>query len=370
MGNRTVSLIFFSSLLIVALLLFASFQEKTHCPAVPENIILLIGDGMGASQLTSAKYAKGALEVERCPAGGLITTHSIDSMVTDSAASGTAMATGHKTTNGTIAQTPEGAPLKTALEIAEERGKATGLVCTSAITHATPASFAAHVPQRKMQPAIAEQMASKEIEVLFGGGRAFFIPQSEDGSLRTDDKNLLDVLATRMKVITTTEEFNALQTPERVAGFFADDGLPRFSEGRIGLPAMTGKAIRILKRNKKGFFLMVEGSQIDWGGHANDAEYIMAETIDFDDAVGVALDFAEQDGNTLVIITADHETGGFAVLDGSVEARTITQTAFTADYHSAAMVPVFAYGPGSEAFGGIHDNTDVGRLIIQYLESD
>lgn len=347
---------------LIALLLMAA-----HCPAAPKNIILLIGDGMGASQLTAARYAKGKLEMERCPVGGLVTTHSINKLVTDSAASGTAMATGYKTTNGTISQTEDGVPLTTALEIAEEKGKATGLVCTSAITHATPASFSAHVPKRKMEPEIAEQIAAKEIEVLFGGGRAFFIPQSEKGSLRKDGKNVLQILESRMEVITTIEEFHALETPVRVAGLFADKALPKFSEGRIGLPEMTEKALQILAQDNEGFFLMVEGSQIDWGGHANDTEYILNETIDFDNTVGVALDFAERDGETLLIVTADHETGGFAVLGGSVENQSITNTAFATKSHSAAMVPLFAYGPGSEAFGGVHDNTDLGRLIIHNL---
>lgn len=351
-------------MILIGLLLMA-----IHSPPAPKNIILLIGDGMGSSQLTAARYVKGKLEVERCPVGGLVTTHSINKMVTDSAAAGTALATGNKTTNGTIAQTPDGVPLKSALEVAEEKGKATGLVCTSAITHATPASFSAHVPQRKMEPEIAEQIADKEIEVLFGGGLGFFIPQSDKGSLRKDEKNVLETLATRMEVITTIEEFQALETPERVAGFFADKALPKVSEGRIGLPAMTEKAIQILAQDNEGFFLMVEGSQIDWGGHANDTDYILDETVDFDNAVGVALDFAEKDGDTLIIVTADHETGGFAVLDGSVEEKSITGTAFAGKKHSAAMVPVFAYGPGSEAFGGIHDNTDLGRLIIQNLEN-
>ena len=351
----------------VYLILIALLLMTVHCPAAPKNIILLIGDGMGASQLTAAKYAKGQLDVERCPVGGLVTTHSINKMVTDSAASGTAMATGYKTTNGTISQTEDGVPLKTALEIAEEKGKATGLVCTSAITHATPASFSAHVPSRGMQPAIAEQMAAQDIEVLFGGGRGFFIPQSETGSLRKDEKNVLQTLESRMEVITTIEEFQALETPVRVAGLFADKALPKFSEGRIGLPAMTEKALQILAQDSEGFFLMVEGSQIDWGGHAKDAKYILDETIDFDNAVGVVLDFAERDGDTLVIVTADHETGGFALLDGSVEDQSITNTAFATKSHTATMVPLFAYGPGSEAFGGIHDNTDLGRLIILNL---
>lgn len=347
----------------IRITLLLMFLAAIHCSAAPRNVILLIGDGMGTSQLTAAKYVKGELEVERCPVAGFVTTHSATKLVTDSAAAGTAMATGYKTKNGTISQTPDGLPLKTVLEAAEEQNKATGLVCSSSITHATPASFSAHVPKRKMEPEIAEQIAAKEIEVLFGGGLGFFLPQSADGSLRSDDKNLLEILSSNMTVITTAEEFEALETPERVAGLFASNALPKMAEGRISLHDMTDKAIRILDQEKNGFFLMVEGSQIDWGGHANDADYILQEMIDFDNAVGAALDFAEKEGNTLVIITSDHETGGFSVLNGSVEEQTITKTAFTTKGHSGSMVPLFAYGPGAEAFGGIQDNTELGSRI-------
>ena len=339
-------------------------------PAAPKNVILFIGDGMGVSQLTAAKYVNGELEMERLPVGGLITTHCTDKLVTDSAAGGTALATGQKTSYHTVSQTPGGEPLKTALEIAEEKGKATGLVCSSAITHATPASFSAHAASRYMEPEIAEQIAAKEIEVLFGGGLGFFLPQSAPGSLRKDDKNVLATLESRTAVITTAAEFNALETPERVAGLFATNGPSRVSSERIPLEAMTRKAIDILSQDKQGFFLMVEGSQIDWAGHANDADYIVAEMRDFDAAVGAGLDFAEQDGDTLVVVTSDHETGGFSILGGSVADNTVTNTAFTTGGHSAAMVPVLAYGPGAEAFGGIQDNTDVGRQIIDYIGKD
>jgi alkaline phosphatase len=351
-------------------LILSTMVLTMYCAAAPKNIILFIGDGMGTSQLTAAKYAKGELQIERCPIGGFATTHSSNKFVTDSAAGGTALATGHKTTNGTVSQTPDGKPLKTVLEVAEARGKSTGLVSTSAITHATPASFGSHVPSRRMQAQIAEQLAAKEIEVLFGGGYGFFIPQSEKGSKRKDDKNVLEILKSSMIVVSTEEEFNALGIPKRVAGLFADDGLPKVSEGRIELAAMTEKAIQVLAQNKRGFFLMVEGSQVDWGGHANNTEYILSEMIAFDNAVGAGLDFAKLDGNTLVIVTADHETGGFSVLDGSVASNTVSKTAFTTKKHSATMVPVLAYGPGSDAFGGIIDNTDIGEQIIQYLEEN
>jgi len=352
--------------------LFVSFVllMALRADGTPKNIILFIGDGMGVSQLTAAKYVKGELAMERLPVGGLATTHCTDRFVTDSAAGGTALATGQKTTYHTVAQTPGGEPLKTALEIAEEKGKATGLVCTSAITHATPASFSAHVAVRSMQPEIAEQIAAKEIEVLFGGGRGFFLPQSEEGSLRTDDTDVLATLEEWMPVITTVEQFNNLETPERVAGLFATNGLPKVTEGRIPLEAMTRKAIEILSQDKQGFFLMVEGSQIDWACHRHDTDYIFEEMLDFDAAVGTGLDFAEKDGDTLVVVTADHETGGFSVLDGSVASHSVTNTAFTTGGHSAAMVPVLAYGPGAEAFGGVLDNTDIGKQIIEYLGAD
>jgi alkaline phosphatase len=337
--------------------------------AVPKNIILFIGDGMGPAQLTAAKYVKGELQMERCTVGGLATTHCSNKFVTDSAAGGTALATGYKTTYRTVSQAADGTPLKTALEVAEAHGKSTGLVATSAITHATPAAFSSHVPSRNMQAEIAEQIAAKEIEVLFGGGYGYFIPQSEEGSLRKDDKNVLESLKSRMTVITTKEEFNALETQERVAGLFAINGLPKFSEGRIPLQAMTAKAIEVLAQNKEGFFLMVEGSQIDWGGHGKDIDYILSEMLDFDAAVGVGLDFAEKNGDTLVVVTSDHETGGLTILDGSVSSNAVTQTAFAAKGHTASMVPVLAYGPGSEAFGGMLDNTDIGAQIIEYMET-
>jgi alkaline phosphatase len=133
------------------------------------------------------------------------------------------------------------------------------------------------------------------------------------------------------------------------------------------LADLTKKAIEILAKEDDGFFLMVEGSQIDWAGHENLQDYLIGETVDFDDAVGVGLDFAEKDGETLVIVTSDHECGGFAVHDGSMGEKKVTKSGFTCDEHTASMVPVFAYGPGSKAFGGIIDNTDIGKLMIRYV---
>jgi alkaline phosphatase len=322
--------------------------------AVPKNIILFIGDGMGLSQVTAGKIAKGRLEMERCPVAGFCTTWSDGSLVTDSAAAATALATGVKTRNGMLGETPDGQPLKNMVEAAEEKGKATGVAVVCSLTHATPAGMIVHVPSRKQDVEIAQQIAASDVDVLFGGGRNYFEP-------------VLTGLQKKMPVALTTEEFRKLGTPEKAAALLYPVHPPYAAEREISLKELTQKAIGILSQDEDGFFLMVEGSQIDWAGHKNDATNIVSETVDFDDAVGAGLDFAEKNGETLVIITADHETGGFAVLGGSVENQTVDKTGFVHGDHTAAMVPVFATGPGSAAFSGVIDNTDIGKTMIRYI---
>jgi alkaline phosphatase len=282
-------------------------------------------------------------------------------MVTDSAAGGTALATGVKTHNGMISQDPSGKPLETVLEAAEKKKKSTGLVSACAVTHATPASFAAHVPKRNQYEEIARQLAASDVDVLFGGGFDHFSP--------TNEPSCLPELEAKMQVVETADEFRALGTPEKAAALLYPEHPPYAAERSVSLKEMTAKAIDILSQDPDGFFLMVEGSQIDWAGHKNDATNAVAEVVDFDDAVGVGLDFAEKAGDTLVIITADHETGGFAVLDGSIENKTVDQTGFVHKKHTATMVPLFAFGPGSERFGGIMDNTDIGKTMIRFIQS-
>jgi alkaline phosphatase len=176
------------------------------------------------------------------------------------------------------------------------------------------------------------------------------------------------MMAKDRTAIRTIAEFQKLAKPKRLVGLFDPGHLPRADKREITLPAMTAKAIEILAQNKKGFFLMVEGSQIDWGGHDNNSEYIIMEMVDFDNAIGVGLDFAKGNQETLVIVTADHETGGYSLLEGSVAEKKITKTGFTTGSHTGVMVPIFAYGPGSEVFGGINDNTLVGKKLIEYVK--
>jgi alkaline phosphatase len=340
-------------------------MRERHFAASPRNVVLLIGDGMGVSHVTTGKIVLGTLHMERLPVGGICTTFASNRLVTDSAAGGTALATGHKSYNGAISVSPDKRPLKTVLEHAEGRGMATGLVATCSITHATPAVFAAHVDDRDKDREIARQIASSDVDVLFGGGWSHFLPDSEPGGARTDGLDLLDELRERMPVALSVEDFRNLPETDAAAVFFAPEHQPSASSREPSLREQTIKAIEILSRDGDGFFLMVEGSQIDWAAHENDYDWLVSELTDFDEAVGAAMDFAEMNGRTLVVVTADHETGAYAIHDGSLERHEVTRPHFGSDSHSAAMVPVLAYGPGSEKFGGFLDNTDIGRALIE-----
>ncbi len=359
---------FYTYILHIFILFFFTTSVYSLEGAAPKNIILFIGDGMGIAQISAGKIVKGRLNLEEFKHIGLLMTHSQSDLVTDSAAAGTAIATGYKTYNHAISVSPDGMPLKTIIEYAQDVNKATGLVVSSSITHATPAVFAAHVDSRKKHSVIAEQIAASGIDVLFGGGWGYFVPVTTTGSKRDDKKNLLAELSEYTTVIQTDEEFKKLGNVDSVVGLFSKKALPKADKRHPSLVEMTKKAIEILSKNKNGFFLMVEGSQIDWGGHDNDQDYVISEVIDFDDTVGVGLDFAKKNTQTLVLVISDHETGGFAIHDGSVKDKAVTESAFTRTDHTAEMVPVFAYGPGADDFTGIGDNTRIGQIIIQYLK--
>jgi alkaline phosphatase len=347
-------------LFITVLFIFANFsctennsseQAKKEIPIV-KNIIFLIGDGMGTTQVYSAMTrSKVPLNFERFKVSGFSKTFSLNNYITDSAAGGTALATGHRTGNGVIGQDTSGNQFTSILELAEKRNYATGFVVTSAVTHATPASFVAHVSKRSMFEDIAKDISNSGIDVFIGGGYNHF-------AKRKDKLNLIDSLKSKGYFVTQTfGEVMASET-DLLAGFTASEHNPSMSEGRGEmLPKATQKAIDILSKSENGFFLMVEGSEIDFGCHANDLEYVIAETLDFDQAIGVALDFAEKDGHTLVVVTADHESGGLSIVEGDMESGEM-EADFSTKHHSPVMVPVFAFGPGAEKFSGIIDNTD------------
>ena len=311
---------------------------------VAKNIILMIGDGMGLGQITAGMYANGNhLNLEKFPVVGLQKTYSYDNLITDSAASATAIACGVKTYNAAIGVNKDTIPVQSILEEAEIKGLKTGLVATSTIVHATPASFISHQPMRSMYEYIAADFLNSDIDLFIGGGYKFFNAQ------RTDERSLIPRLEKKGFTVSSLtheelEEIN-LSSVRKLAYFTSNDSPIPKATGRDYLPKASILAANFLNRNKKqGFFLMIEGSQIDWGGHSNDTKYITTEVKDFDKAIGKVLDFAKKDKETLVIITADHETGGFAINPKSRMDSLIG--AFTSTYHTGTMVPVFAYGPG------------------------
>lgn len=325
----------------------------------PKNIILMIGDGMGTAQVYAALTAKkGQLNMARCPYSGFVKTNSADAYITDSGAGATAFATGQKTNNGYISIGTDGKILPTILETAEKHGLATGLVATCAITHATPAAFIAHTPSRDKYEDIAMDFLKTDIDVFIGGGRNNF-------NHRADSLNLLDSLTKHgYKVAANLNDVDIKNTP-KLAALLAPGHLSKVSEGRGEMLAKaSAMALTILKRNKTGFFMMIEGSQIDWGGHDKNKDYVVNETVDFDNAVGTVLDFAARNGETLVIITADHETGGFGLTGGDLSTGAVEGSFIYGD-HTAVMVPLFAFGPGAEKFSGIQENTDVYKKMVE-----
>lgn len=336
-------------------------QEVSDKIEQPRNVILLIGDGMGLSQVTAALTVNGGhLNMLDCTAYGFITTHSASDYVTDSGAGGTAISTGVRTYNGAIGVGPDSLPRKTILEYAEEHGLATGLISTSSVTHATPASFIAHQLSRNNYEGIAADFLKTEVDVVIGGGADHF-------NKRSDSLDLLRQLTEAGYLV--THDLNQID-PTGSAPFYvftAKGHNPRFSEGRENmLPDATELAARALDARQKGFFLMVEGSMIDWGGHAQDQDYIIEETLDFDRAVGKALEFAKMDGQTLVVVTADHETSGMGLNDGSLLEKSVS-AGYTTSGHTGVMVPVFAFGPGSDAFTGVQKNTDLFKKMMDLL---
>ncbi|TAD94778.1 MAG: alkaline phosphatase [Bacteroidetes bacterium] len=323
------------------------FQAKSK---KPKNIIFMLGDGMGLAQMYAGMTAnKGKLNLENASHTGLHKTYSSDGYITDSAAGATAFSAGVKTYNAAIGMDKDSLAVKTILEYAEEKGLATGLVATSTITHASPASFIAHKKHRNMYEAIATDFLKTDIDVFIGGGKDHF-------SKRKDGKNLLVELKNKgYQVLENIDEIAKVKSG-KLAGLVAAEQPARYSEGRDEmLSKATKTAINLLKQNEKGFFLMIEGSQIDWGGHANDLRYVVEEMLDFDKVIGEVFEFAAKDGETLVIITADHETGGLTLNGGSI-AQAKVRGIFTSSYHTAVPVPVYAFGVGAENFTGIYEN--------------
>lgn len=346
---------------VLGLFLFVSCHEATQKNGTlkPKNIILLIGDGMGTAQITAAFIKnQGQLNLERCSHSGFLLTYSASHLITDSGAGGTALACGVKTTNQFIGVKPDSTYAKSILEYAEEHHKATALIAASSVTHATPASFIAHTESRYNYEDIAADYLKTDIDIFIGGGLDHFIK-------RQDSINLVEALLKKDYEVAYSIDQVLKSDATKIAGLLYNGHPPKYSEGRNEMLKLAGmKAIEILNQNENGFFMMIEGSQIDWAGHDEDNDYVIAEMIDFDNTIGAMLDFAEKDGETLVIITADHETGGYAITDGDLKSG-VVKGEFISYNHTATMVPIFAFGPGAENFTGMMENTDIFKKMYQ-----
>lgn len=313
----------------------------------PKNIILMVGDGTGLAQLYAAYTANGGkLDIYTyAQVIGLSITASANDYITDSAAGATAFSTGQKTNNGMLAVAPDTQRLETIAETAAKKGLSTGAVVTCELPHATPAAFYAHQPSRKMYPEIANDLTLSPATILVGGGLPYF-----------------DTMKLQSQGFTVSVGMDAMahNHGNRQVCFYNVDSVPgKYSDGRGNvLQAGSKHAIDLLSQNKKGFFLMVEGSQIDWGGHDNDSAYVIDEALDFDRTAGDILRWAANDGNTLVIITADHECGGLT-LPGYDKTSNRPAMNFSTGHHTAEPVPVYAYGPGAEQFSGVYQNTEI-----------
>lgn len=326
----------------------------------PKNIILMIGDGMGLAQIYSGMTANGGhLFLENFVNIGFSKTYSSDKYVTDSAAGATALSTGIKTYNGAIGVDSDKKPVTHLIELAEKKGMQTGLVSTSSITHATPASFIAHADSRKSFDDIALDFLKIDIDVFIGGGKKYF-------ENRKDSKNLSQEL--KDKGYQVMYNLNDIQNVAsgKLAGLTAEDhNKPMPERGEMLVPA-TQTALKLLSQSKKGFFLMVEGSQIDFCAHKNDTPGVVLEMLDFDKAIGTALAFAASNKETLIIVTADHETGGMTLQDGDYKTGKVTAK-YTTLGHTGIAVPIFAFGPGAENFTGFMENTDIAKKMMTLL---
>ena len=332
-------------------------NRKKH----PKNIILMIGDGMGLAQVYSAMTANGGhLFLENFKNIGFSKTYSSDNYITDSGAGGTALSSGIKTYNGAIGVDPDKRPVPSIRELAEKKGLKTGLVSTSAITHATPASFIAHTASRDNYEDIAADFLKTNIDVFIGGGIKNF-------EARKDGRNLSKELRDNgYQVLYNIEDIQKVKSG-KLAGFTAKEhDLPMPERGEVLVPA-TQTAINLLSQGAKGFFLMVEGSEIDFLAHENKTPGVILETLDFDRAIGAALKFAASNGETLIIVTADHETGGMTINGGDYKTGKVIAK-YTSGGHTGIAVPIYAFGPGAEQFTGFMENIDIAKKMMNLLK--
>jgi len=325
-----------------------------------KNVILLIGDGMGLAQIQAGLTSNhGQLNIYQCRYMGFSQTRAANSDNTDSAAGATAMACGEKTNNRYIGENVQGKPIINLPDTLAHYNIKTGIISCGDITDATPAAYYAHAIDREQSIAIAADLVNSHVDVLIGSNQKSF--------LNNPDKNLMDKLTAKQYHLSTSlADMKTAGTGKQLVLLKDADTRP-IKDGRGDmLERSLTQTIDILSQNKKGFFIMAEGAQIDYGGHANNLPYVVTELHDFDKTVAEALKFSDADGQTLVIITADHETGGLSLLDAST-AKGMVLGSFSTNDYTSINVPVFAYGPHAQEFIGTYQNTEIYHKILKLL---
>lgn len=338
-------------------------SEKTEYLSIEEfpqglkakNIILAVGDGAGLNQVMLSRLAIGGMDhklsIDQLPYHGISLTHSYNNIYTDSAAAATTWATGHKTKNRYLSIDVNKEKLQTITEMLSKKSYISGLVATSSITHATPAAFYAHIDSRYKYSEIAEQLIDSPINIAMGGGLEFFdIEKIEDSH----------------HILTNKKSFNLnFNDSKKVIGLFDNDGIYRDTD-KPTQREMTDFTLKYLNKNQcNGFFLMTEGSQIDWAAHDNNANEMIAEFRDFDLTIKDLINFVTQNKETLLIITADHETGGLQILKQEDD-FVIVQ--WGTGSHTSIPVGVYTYGPAAELFNGVMDNTDIHQKMLEAID--
>jgi len=322
---------------------------------------------MGLSQVSAPYYF-----MEQEPAFsqfkhiGLARTSSGSHLVTQSSAAATAISTGYKTYNRALGVDMDTISRQNIVELLSKQGYMTGIIATSPITDATPAGFYAHQSDRYSYHEIAMDLVESEIDFFAGGGLNHFIDTTGRDLFK---EHGIQIEFTKLKKVKNPNP------GDRYGYLLAPDRMPMIMEGRKDfLRKASSIGVDFLSTGEHGFFLMVEGSQIDWAGHGNHVQYMITEMNDFEETVRSVLDYARKDGETLVIVTADHETGGFTLgaagSNGYDADYSVISPSFATTNHSASLVPVFAYGPGAELFMGIYENTEIFHKLVSLLKTE
>lgn len=337
----------------------------------PRNVILMIGDGMGIGQFSSGSMMlhgpDGHLAVESAPITGLVRTYAGNDLVADSAAASTAMATGYKTKKTAISILADGRKPVTLMEAAKSSGLGTGVITTSGLADATPAGFLVHAEDRYQYAEIFSEILATDNDVLMGGTWIHHNKAKHDREyLEIVDR--VDELGTAAgyHVVRDESDLAGAQTP--VLALFAPRGNRADAHGPE-LVVTTEFALEALGSKETGFFALIESELSDGSGHQNSISGVVEAVREFDAAVAFAVAWAEERGDTLVLVTADHDTGGLAVIEGDYEGG-VAGVRWVWDLHTAQWVPLFAFGPGAEHFSGVMDNTDIGVLVAKLLGID